>query len=315
MAFAGQSAATTARPTLAADSTIKSASPAVAQFVVLTRPVKISIVYGETVLPAGLRLAVVSTDSSTVRVQYLNDVQALPVSAVRFESGPTLVAAPTASPAIKTIAPPPSVPPPISVSLRPGWDTQMQGGSTTMRELQGLLSPHAQAGIELGEAGIPIYAGVRYLMEAKEAANALGLGGTIPSRIKVATPGFPRDTLDYIIYDGTFEGGFNHLELVTDAAGRVVCLEFVNQHVRRVGNDPPGGWDTYNFVNTRLRASPTTRAHDASHRRGDVIQIETRFFQKEPRRGWDQREETKLLVPVPFARLILHCIQPGMANR
>jgi hypothetical protein len=178
-----------------------------------------------------------------------------------------------------------------------------------MRELQRLLSQYTQPAVDLGGAGIEIYGSVRYLMDAREAAKALGLSAAISSNTRLATPGFPRDTLTCFAYDGAFEGRYNRLYLVADAGGKIVCLQLVNEHTERVRNDPPGGWDTYNFVNTRLRANPMTRAHDESHRTGDTIHIETHYYQKEPRRGWDEREETKLLIPLPFARVILYCIQ------
>jgi len=47
--------------------------------VVLTRPLKIKIKYGETMLPAGMKLEVVSTDDpATVRVVYMGEVQTIP---------------------------------------------------------------------------------------------------------------------------------------------------------------------------------------------------------------------------------------------
>lgn len=50
-----------------------------AQFVTLTRPVTIKIPYGETVLPRGLRLPVVSRSGPTVAVEYLGKLQSIPV--------------------------------------------------------------------------------------------------------------------------------------------------------------------------------------------------------------------------------------------
>jgi endonuclease/exonuclease/phosphatase family metal-dependent hydrolase len=51
------------------------------QFVTLTQPVKIKIPYGETVLPRGLKLAVVSRTGETVTVKYLDGTQIIPISA------------------------------------------------------------------------------------------------------------------------------------------------------------------------------------------------------------------------------------------
>lgn len=54
------------------------ASPA-EQFVTLTQPVKIKIPYGETTLPRGMKLSVVSRDAQTVTVRYLTGTQVIPV--------------------------------------------------------------------------------------------------------------------------------------------------------------------------------------------------------------------------------------------
>jgi len=82
---------------------------------------------------------------------------------------------------------------------------------------------------------------------------------------------------------------------------------------------PEGNWNTYNFINTRLRASPLVHVVDESRQEGDVIQIETRMY--EPKRlggksaAYQQMENTKLLIPIPFARIILHCAQIGQSRR
>src|SRR5437016_637530 len=78
--------------------------------------------------------------------------------------------------------------------------------------------------------GINIYNGVRYLMDCNEAASVLGVRVNIASRVSLATPGFPRNTMFYIGYDGNFEGHFNRLYLVTDAANKVVSIQLVDEH-------------------------------------------------------------------------------------
>ena len=50
------------------------------QFVTITQPVKIKILYGETVLQRGLRLPVVSQDSTTVTVKYLDGTYQIPIA-------------------------------------------------------------------------------------------------------------------------------------------------------------------------------------------------------------------------------------------
>lgn len=54
---------------------------ALPEFVTLTQPVRIKIPYGETVLPRGLKLAVISRGTDTVTVKYLDETPAIPISA------------------------------------------------------------------------------------------------------------------------------------------------------------------------------------------------------------------------------------------
>jgi hypothetical protein len=54
------------------------------QFVTITQPVKIKILYGETVIPRGTKLPVVSHDATTVTVNYLDGVYAIPITSTDF---------------------------------------------------------------------------------------------------------------------------------------------------------------------------------------------------------------------------------------
>jgi len=297
---------------LAAGTVASSASERV--FVTLTQSFKIKVPYGETVIPAGTRVEIVSVDDpATVQVIHMGQVQTIPRNIVQFEPASTEAPTLTPEPTPATSPSPPTRPPPSveqpTPSLGMGGDSPMQGGDITMRELQSLLSPHCAPGMDLGGYGINIYNGVRYLMDSDEAARVLGVRGRIPSTARLATPGFPRNTLSYIAYDGNFEGHFNRVYLVTDAANQVVCIQLVDENPRSRG-PPSGNWITYNFINTRLRASPSVTVADESTREGDTIRIETRVGQ----RG-KEMENTKLLIPIPFARIILHCIQIGLTKR
>lgn len=277
-------------------------------FVTLTQPFKIKVPYGETVIPAGTRVEVVSVDDpATVQVIYMGQVQTIPRNIVQVELASTAEPTPATSPSPPTR--PPSLVQQRTVSLGRGWDSPMQGGDITMRELQSLLSPHCTPGMDLGGYGINIYNGVCYLMDSDEAARVLRVRGRIPSTARLATPGFPRNTLSYIAYDGNFEDHFNRVYLVTDAANKIVCVQLVDEHPRS-GSTPGGNWNTYNFINTRLRASPSVRVADESMPEGDIIHIETRMGE----RG-KVMEHTKLLIPIPFARIILHCVQIGLTKR
>ena len=300
-------------------------------FVVLTQPVKVKIAYGETVLPAGMKLEVVSSDATSVRVNYMGEVQNIPIAAARFESPAPEApddAAAESEPAvpIKPAAPPSGTPgKELQVSLQPGYDSRMQGGDISMRELQLLLSPHATEAVDLSGAGTKIYNGVTYLMDSGQAVTALGLAHSVPSRVPLATPGFPKNSLYYIGYDGAFEGHFNRLYLVTDTANKVVAIQLVDESPRgrwkSAATLAAATWSTYNFINARIRASDSNRVQALSKRQGDVILIETQMYQRvrttvgrKTVERYEEKENTKLIIPTPFARIILHCARIGLSK-
>jgi hypothetical protein len=55
-------------------------SASTADTVTILKPVTILIPYGQTVLPAGLKLPVVSRDAQSVRVKYMGEIQTIPIS-------------------------------------------------------------------------------------------------------------------------------------------------------------------------------------------------------------------------------------------
>jgi endonuclease/exonuclease/phosphatase family metal-dependent hydrolase len=61
------------------------AQPPAPQFVTLTQPVKIKIPYGETVLPRGLKLAVISRNGQTLTVKYLDATPTIPVGSTDLQ--------------------------------------------------------------------------------------------------------------------------------------------------------------------------------------------------------------------------------------
>ncbi|MGI8431890.1 MAG: hypothetical protein ACR2MW_06325 [Chthoniobacterales bacterium] len=69
-------------PPAAAATTTPVAAPATPapQFATLVAPVKIKIPYGETILPRGTRLPVVTRNGATVTVQYLGQTQIIPLA-------------------------------------------------------------------------------------------------------------------------------------------------------------------------------------------------------------------------------------------
>src|SRR5204862_4628039 len=254
-------------------------------FVVLIQPVKVKITYGETILPAGLKLPVVSSDATSIRVNYMGEVQTIPIGAARFEGSGAEPpdAAPSETPAIVPTKPAAvaSTTPgtQLQISLQPGYDSRMQGGDISMRELQFLLSSHCSEGVDLSGAGTKIYNGVTYLMDSEQAATSLGLAHSVPSRVPVAAPGFPKNSIYYIGYDGAFEGRFNRLYLVTDIANKDVSIQLVDEHPKGRWESATAlaaaTWSTYNFINARMRASDPMRVQAVSKRQDNLITIET----------------------------------------
>ncbi len=307
-----------------------STSPSSPRFVVLTQPVKVKIAYGETVLPAGMKLPVVSSDATSVRVNYMGELQTIPIGAARFEGSAAEL--PDAASEIPPIVPskPAAVPSTtpgtqLQVSLQPGYDSRMQGGDISMREMQLLLSSHCSEGVDLSGAGTKIYNGVTYLMDSEQAATVLGLAHSVPSRVPVAAPGFPKNSTYYIGYDGAFEGHFNRLYLVTDTANKVVAIQLVDEHPKGRWKSAAAlaaaTWSTYNFINARMRASDTARVQAVSKRQGNIILIDTQVYQRVRTRAgrknvdrYEEQENAKLFIPIPFARIILHCAKIGLAK-
>jgi len=307
-----------------------STSPSSPRFVVLTQPVKAKIAYGETVLPAGMKLPVVSSDATSVRVNYMGELQTIPIGAARFEGSAAEL--PDAASEIPPIVPskPAAVPSTtpgtqLQVSLQPGYDSRMQGGDISMREMQLLLSSHCSEGVDLSGAGTKIYNGVTYLMDSEQAATVLGLAHSVPSRVPVAAPGFPKNSTYYLGYDGAFEGHFNRLYLVTDTANKVVAIQLVDEHPKGRWKSAAAlaaaTWSTYNFINARMRASDTVRVQAVSKRQGNIILIDTQVYQRVRTRAgrknvdrYEEQENAKLFIPIPFARIILHCAKIGLAK-
>ena len=298
-------------------------------FVVLTQPVKVKIAYGETILPAGIKLPVVSSDATSIRVKYMGELQTIPVTAARLEdSEPPDVASseiPPIVPTKPTAAPSATPGPQLQLSLQPGYDSRMQGGDISMRELQLLLSSHCSEGVDLSGAGTKIYNGVTYLMDSEQAATILGLAHSVPSRVPVAAPGFPKNSIYYIGYDGAFEGHFNRLYLVTDTANKVVAIQLVDEHPKGRWKSAAAlataSWSTYNFINARMRASDAARVQAVAKRQGNIVVIDTQVYQQVRTRAgrknvdrYEEQENAKLFIPTPFARIILHCAKIGLSK-
>ena len=225
------------------------------------------------------------------------------------------------------------------------WNTPLQGGSATIRDLGALLSPVAKAAKDLQpHPTLSIYQDVTYLMHLQGAKTALGFAGRAASKNKVACPGFPTGSLFYYGFSGTFEGHYNQLYIVTDKADQVVSIQLVAEHPNKdmslnVGNDQ-NNWHTYNFVNTRIKSLNTLNiGHSVSYQRENnswatyeakndrsrpmtppnLIRIDSVLSDphfKDARSGHTTKplESVRWYLPAPLAGLILESVNKATPN-
>ena len=176
------------------------------------------------------------------------------------------------------------------ISLAAFWDTKMQGGSETMRDLNRLFAPHAQPSADLN------------------------VSGKISTKSLIACPGFPRDSISYHSYDGRFEGHYNRMYIVVDAADQLLSVELVDESPRQEPSMPwDNSWYCYNFVNYRVKSAARLQiAHTVEEVRHDVFRVDSAV--RDPglkgQRNWHQRtvEISRWYVPRPFVQLILYCV-------
>ena len=201
------------------------------------------------------------------------------------------------------------------ISLAAFWDTKMQGGSETLRDLNRLFARHAQPSADLNVSQELIMAdGIPYLCPLQVAEMRLNVGGKISTKSLIAGPGFPRDSISYHSYDGHFEDRFNRMYIVTDAADQLLSVELVDETPRQEPSMPwDNSWFCYNFVNYRVKAAPRLQiAHTVEEVRHDVFRVDSAL--RDPglngQRNWHQRtlEISRWYVPRPFIQLILYCV-------
>ena len=201
------------------------------------------------------------------------------------------------------------------------WDSPMQGGTATLRDLGELLSPHAKARRDIGpHPELVIYDKVTYLMPLERAKEALGLKGRFGSKNKVACAGFPSGSLFHYGFSGIFEGEFNQLYIVTDKADQVVSIQLVNEHPREAPayhssfRKDKTQWHTYNFVNARTKAKDTMVIEHKVTPSGGGLRVDGVLQDLVKRNGSSSSFDLKALervrwyVPLPLAGLIQECI-------
>lgn len=230
--------------------------------------------------------------------------------------------------------------PPQGLVLDQRWQSPLQGGSDTLKDLGALLSPFAKPSPSLAPApGIKIYEEISYLMPVEDAKKLLKLDQRQAVKNKVLCPGFPKDSLLYHAFDGIFEGHFNKLVLVTDRMDQVVAVELIAEVPKRDQVDAPYSptdWHMYNFVLSRTKATRRLWIDHKCHFQEDgrwqeyrptftssqpkaevqVLRIDSLLMDPGKREGyrtsdWKPLEAARLYLPKPLMEVILHCVNAG----
>jgi len=175
----------------------------------------------------------------------------------------------------------------IQLSLPARWNSSLGSGIESMKELLSILSPYSRPESSLDIRKFPeIKNGVTLMMPLKEALDKLQIKQLIPAKQAVAFPGIP---FYYRIFTNPANDGFNLVYVITDGADRVVALQYVNEAPRdgtwyTTGNENlPQNLLTYNFINSRKRATRTLEVRIGVGTRTDAsaIPIAALLTQKE----------------------------------
>lgn len=220
--------------------------------------------------------------------------------------------------------------------LANNWSTPIHGGSATMKDLATLLSPFFQPRPTFtGSKSLVIYERVTYLMPLEDAKKVLNLSTRMAPKNSVGSAGFPKDSFFHNAFDGTFEGHYNKLYLVTDRADQVVCVQLVAESPERSWVNAPyneTGWHTYNFINSRSKALSrlwvnhkvsyvernswrtyeAKSANTAPTTTPDVIRVDSCVIDPIKRNGfrdveWRALEASRWYIPRPLGELLLQC--------
>lgn len=194
------------------------------------------------------------------------------------------------------------------LSLDKTWDSKLDDGSQTRRDLEVLFGGIANAEVNLESKQFNIYKNVTYLMPFEEAAKSLGLSTAYNTFSKLACPGMPYNSLTYAEWDVTTEGIYSHLLMVLDRKRQVVSIQLWGKNGDYEPKPLSKEWHTYNFMNTRCKADPVLLiAHEIGSDLGgsDVIVVRSRLY--DPRRK-KTLEYVEWHVPRRIVSLILHRI-------
>lgn len=219
-----------------------------------------------------------------------------------------------------------------------GWQTPIQGGTATMKDLGALLSPFAKPAVNIAPApDLKIYGGVTYLLPLEDAKRALGITQKGGVKTKVIAPGFPKDSFFHYAFDGSFDGPYNKLYLIVDKADQVAAVQLVAEkpQMRDFGtiglNSLNTDWHTFNLVTAKSKGSTRlvidfkqmfetkdrwmTYRPDTpyTHPKSEISLLRLESIVLDPGSGQSIREQraieaVRLYLPRPIMELILSCV-------
>jgi hypothetical protein len=247
----------------------------------------------------------------------------------------TPMPAPTAPGAIPASELPGGVRPKGRIGLANGWNSPVQGGELTRKDLAKLFGASGQASESLeADTTIEVYPGLPFLSNLAVAKKVLNLDGASASSAKISTPGLPQGSLNAIMCSGVFAGGFNKLVLITDNADQVISVLAMDANPRtRTPNEPDTtGYHTYNFITGRARGTNdiVIRHQITPGSNPNVVIVDTMLVDpndpetpaaKRPTKSSSSKfgsnskpktgkvmERSRWFVPVPLVNLILRCV-------
>jgi hypothetical protein len=285
------------------------------------------------------KIAVASDKKPQIVIRAVEQIAVVPADPV-----PPASAAP---PAPQSIAAPrpgvkehPSVTPGMvqrKIVLGAAWDSPTQTGELTRKDLARIFFGLGKSGgstIE-EESALVIYPEIRFLTPLADAKRRLRLEGITSSKTKVVCPGMPLDSFWYHSFDGVFEGGFDRLCLITDAADQVVSVQLVEDLARARSKELTDlvGYHTYNFVSYRVKGTgnlvikheltnetpgvfvvdstlidPTDNDTSSAAKKTSSSRRTTKATSATTRTG-KVLERSRWFVPAPVVTLILRCAE------
>lgn len=194
------------------------------------------------------------------------------------------------------------------LSVERGWDTRHSGGKMVMEEFMTLLDGITPDPSLDFEPGMEIYRRIKLMMPVEEAIAAVGIANHARlARSKVVVGGWPNESTFFHSFDYRSDPPFNRLNLVTDAASRVIAVQLVNEApTSSTSPNRPQTWGVYDYVNLKRKGANYTGVRIDVSQSGTVLLINSWFIN--PRSSPQDLETVRLYLPQRIAQTIRHCL-------